>query len=183
MVIKPFPDNDINRDEAIYVREIQEFLRTLELSRNNRSSVPVDGIYGPMTTAAVENFQRQYNLQITGVVDRQTYYKIVDEYNDLLARAFNPTAIDAFSPQDGYIIRPGDTGDAVVFLNTMLRTVSVLFQNVPRPEGYDTYSETTESAVKAMQKILGLPATGVVNRLTWNGITNLYNDLVKDLQR
>ena len=183
MIIKPFPENDITREEAIYIREIQEFLRTLEISRNGRSSVPVDGIYGPMTTEAVESFQRQYNLPVTGIVDRKTYYKIAEEYNSLLARAFNPVAIEAFLPRDGYIIRPGDTGDAVIFLNTMLTAISALFQNVPRPEALDTNSGTTESAVKAIQTILGLPATGVVNRLTWNGITNLYNDLVRDLSR
>lgn len=183
MIIKSFPQNDITRDEAIYIREIQEFLRTLEISRNGRSSVPVDGIYGPMTTEAVENFQQRYNLPITGIVDRNTYYKIAEEYNSLLARAFNPVAIEAFLPRDGYIIRPGDTGDAVIFLNTMLMAISALFQNVPRPEALDTYSGTTESAVKAIQTILGLPATRVVNRLTWNGITNLYNDLVRDLSR
>ncbi len=183
MIFKPFPDNDITRDEALYVREIQELLRTLELSRDGSSSVPVDGIYGPMTTAAVENFQREHNLTVTGIVDRNTYYKIVEEYNSLLGRAFDPVPIEAFSPQDGYIIRPGDTGDAVVFLNLMLGAISDLFRNVPRPDPLTAYSESTEAAVRAMQTILGLPATGLVNRLTWNGITNIYNDLVKDLSR
>ncbi len=183
MTYKPFPDNDITRDEALYIREIQNLLRALELSQTGSSSVPVDGIYGPMTTAAVENFQRQENLPVTGIVDRNTYYRIVEQYNALLGREFFTVPIEAFSPEEGYQIRPGDTGDAVIFLNVMLQGIADLFRNVPRPSSIDSYSDTTEAAVRTLQSIFRLPATGIVNRQTWNGIANLYNDLVNRLRR
>ncbi len=178
MIKIPFPDNDITGDdEKLYVAEIQEKLLALELAINGFSQVPVDGIYGPMTTAAVERFQRQYRLPVTGTVDRQTYYRLVEEYNRLLARTVTVIPINAFRSVSGYMLRNGDTGDVVYFLNIMINTLSNFFKNIPPVPLDDTYGEATQAAVTALQKIIGLPPTGVVNLQTWNRITALYNDL------
>ncbi len=177
MIFKPFPNNDITQDEHIYVAEIQEKLRLLELAANGTSSVPVDGIYGPMTTAAVERFQRSNALPITGVMDRDTYYALVEAYNTLLARQFTVRAIDGFSPADGTALRVGESGDSVSFLHIMLKRLSSLFQNVPPPANGDTYDNSTEASVRSLQSVFGLPPTGIVNRQTWNRITELYNDI------
>ncbi len=181
MIFKPFPDNDITQEDKLYIAEIQEKLRALELAANGSSAVPVDGIYGPMTTEAVKRFQTRYGLPSTGVMDRDTYYRLVEVYNSLLANQQNTIAIDGFIPINGTAIRLGDTGDTAYFLNVMLRSVAAVFKNIPAPAVTDTYSPQTEAAVRALQTTFGLPATGVTNRNTWNRITNLYNDLVQDL--
>ncbi len=181
MIRLPFPDNDITLEDAIYIAEIQEKLRALELQESGESSVPVDGIYGPMTTAAVSRFQQRYGLPVTGIVDRNTYYKLVEEYNRFLGRYVTAVPIQGFLPLDGSIIRPGDTGNAVSFLNIMLAAIGTVFHNIPITEKNDQYSSTTEGAVRALQEIFNLPITGLVNRQTWNRITDLYNDLVQDL--
>ncbi len=181
MIFKPFPDNDITVDDKLYIAEIQEKLRALELAANGSSGVPVDGIYGPMTTDAVKRFQTRYGLPPTGVMDRDTYYRLVDIYNSLLANRQNTVTIDGFIPSDGIAIRPEDAGDAAYFLNIMLRSIAAIFKNIPAPAVTDTYSPQTEAAVRALQTTFGLPATGITNRNTWNRITDLYNDLVQDL--
>ena len=181
MIRLPFPDNDITLEDAIYIAEIQEKLRALELQENGESGVPVDGIYGPKTTEAVEKFQQRYGLPVTGIVDRNTYYKLVEEYNRFLGRYVTAVPIQGFLPMDGSIIRPGETGNAVSFLNIMLATIATVFRNVPITEKNDRYSDTTEAAVRALQTVFNLPVTGLVNRQTWNRITDLYNDLVQDL--
>lgn len=181
MIFKPFPDNDITREDKLYIAEIQEKLRALELADSGASPVPVDGIYGPMTTAAVERFQRRYGLPVTGIVNRETYYKLVEEYNSLLAKNVSISYINGFQPVDGTAMRPGDTGDGTFFLNIMLRKIASVFQNIPLPLAENVYSSTTEAAVRALQTTLGLPATGIVNRQTWNRITDLYNDLTQNV--
>lgn len=42
------------------------------LERNGFDPGPIDGAYGPMTRAAVEQFQQQYDLPVTGLAGPQT---------------------------------------------------------------------------------------------------------------
>ena len=180
MIFPPFPDNDITIDERIYIEEIQEFLRAYEIQQTGTSSVPVDGIFDSMTTAATKNFQRQNGLSETGVVDRETFAKMVKINNRLFNRQVLTVPIHTFPLQSGYIMRQGDRNNTVFFLNIMLNYIASVFRNIPLPVREETYSETTAAAVRALQRGFGLAATGLTNRQTWNGITNLYNDLVQD---
>lgn len=181
MIFKPFPDNDITKEERIYVQEIQQMLRDLEIGRNGVSDVPIDGIFGPATTQAVENFQRAYGLPITGTVDRNTYDRLVEANNTYKEKNRMVIPIFAFRPVDGVALRVGDIEDAVYFLNIMLRSIATVFKNIPFPTVNAEYTESTADAVRAMQRIIGLPVTGITDRRTWNRITALYNDLVYDL--
>lgn len=181
MIFKPFPDNDITLEDRLFVEEIQEMLRRLELEQNGASSVPTDGIYGPKTTEAVKNFQRAQGLPITGITDRNTYYRLVEAYNALLAKNVEVTPIYAFRPTDGTALRLGDTGDAVFFLNIMLSAIAKVFKNIPLPVVGNRYTEETAASVRALQQVIGLSPTGITDRRTWNRITALYNDLVYDL--
>ena len=62
------------------VRQMQEQL--LRISQNYPAIPPVvpDGVYGERTQAAVEEFQRVFNLPVTGIVDYATWYKISQIY-------------------------------------------------------------------------------------------------------
>lgn len=182
MIFIPFKDNDISGDEKkIYTEEIQELLRELEIAEKGASDISVDGIFGPVTAAAVGAFQKQYGLPITNTVDRATFYKIIEQYNYYVARNVFTVPIKAFPSGKGYMLRAGNAGDIVYFLNIMLRTIAKIFSNIPTPEVNDTYSSGTQAAVSAMQTVMGIPATGVTNRQTWNGIANLYNDIGENI--
>ena len=181
MIFKPFPDNDITKEERMYIEEIQQLLRRLEIERDGASNVPVDGVFGPATTLAVENFQRAYGLPITGTVDRNTYDRLIEADSVLTEKNTAVIPIFAFRPQDNVALRVGDIEDAVYFLNIMLRSIATLFKNIPFPTVNAEYTESTADSIRAMQRIIGLPITGVTDRRTWNRITALYNDLVYDL--
>ena len=45
--------------------------------------VPVDGMFGPRTTTAVQMFQYLYDLTIDGVIGSKTWDAIVNERNSL----------------------------------------------------------------------------------------------------
>ena len=59
-------------------------VRTIQVQLNRISTnypaipkiVPANGIYGESTTAAVNTFQSVFNLPVTGVVNKATWYKI-----------------------------------------------------------------------------------------------------------
>ena len=58
------------------VRQIQEQLNTIAGSYPALPNVTADGIYGEATQNAVREFQRVFNLPVTGVVDYPTWYEI-----------------------------------------------------------------------------------------------------------
>jgi peptidoglycan hydrolase-like protein with peptidoglycan-binding domain len=178
MIFVPFPDNDITDEEKkLYIREIQEILRSLEIAQNGCSDVPIDGIFGPKTGEAVMAFQRAHGLAPTGVVDRVTFYRLVEEYSALAVKDVLTLPIKGFPTKPGFAFRRGDTGDGVAFLNIMLRTLSNTFSNIPTPSETADYTEETAAAVSVLQTVMGLAPTGVTNRRTWNGITGIYNDM------
>ncbi len=178
MIFVPFPDNDITDEEKkLYIREIQELLRSMEIARNGYSDIPVDGIFGQKTDEAVKAFQKAHGLAPTGVVDRVTFYRIVEEYSVLAAKSLLTIPIKGFPTKAGFAFRLGDAGDGVAFLNIMLRTLSDTFCNIPAPPQTREYTEATAAAVNILQTVLGFAPTGVTNRQTWNGITGMYNDL------
>lgn len=62
------------------VRQMQEQLARISQSYPAIPTIAADGIYGERTRQAVEDFQRIFNLPVTGVVDFATWYKISQIY-------------------------------------------------------------------------------------------------------
>lgn len=62
------------------VLQMQEQLARISQAYPAISTITADGIYGPLTEAAVEQFQRIFGLTVTGVVDFKTWYKISEIY-------------------------------------------------------------------------------------------------------
>ena len=62
------------------VRQLQEQLDRISRSYPALPSVTADGIYGESTRRAVEEFQRVFNLPVTGIVDYPTWYRISGIY-------------------------------------------------------------------------------------------------------
>jgi peptidoglycan hydrolase-like protein with peptidoglycan-binding domain len=66
------------------IRQVQE-----KLQEEGHNPGPIDGNWGPQTQAAVEEFQREQDLQVTGKLDRQTLEELgVDE--EIVERAGEP---------------------------------------------------------------------------------------------
>lgn len=62
------------------VEQLQEQLNAIRQGYPALPAVTVDGIYGEGTQRAVRDFQRIFNLPITGIVDYPTWYKIQEIY-------------------------------------------------------------------------------------------------------
>ena len=62
------------------VRTIQNQLNRISDVYTAIPKVAVDGNYGPQTAEAVRAFQRIFDLPVTGVVDRPTWYRISNIY-------------------------------------------------------------------------------------------------------
>lgn len=62
------------------VRQMQEQLARISRTYSAIPTIAADGSYGASTEAAVREFQRIFNLPVTGVVDYPTWYKISEVY-------------------------------------------------------------------------------------------------------
>lgn len=63
-----------------YVFRLQEYLRKVAAVNINIPQIALDGIFGSETKRAVMSFQKEYGLDITGIVDDQTWDKLYNEY-------------------------------------------------------------------------------------------------------
>lgn len=62
------------------VKTIQEQLNKIATAYPAIPKLNVDGIFGPKTAESVKKFQSIFNLPVTGIVDRATWYKISQIY-------------------------------------------------------------------------------------------------------
>lgn len=76
-----WPGYDLNQGaRGPKVQQMQEQLNVIAGSYPALPRIAADGIYGPMTEAAVRRFQSIFGLPVTGVVDYVTWYKISQIY-------------------------------------------------------------------------------------------------------
>lgn len=159
-----------------YVRIIQFFLNFIASFDSSLPPVAQDGIFGSGTQEAVRAFQSQNGLSVTGVVDRETWDAIVNDYDGILKSL--PYEFQSYSALlfPGYTLVDGATGKTVEQMQTYLATISQNIDAVPPVTVDGVFGEQTQAAVKAVQSLYGIPVTGAVGPLTWNAIVELYND-------
>lgn len=73
----------------------------------------------------------------------------------------------------------GSTGADVRTIQSQLNTISDTYSLIPKLAVDGIYGRNTESAVKTFQKIFGLSQSGVVDRPTWNKISEIYVAVTK----
>ena len=130
---------------------------------------PTSGGFFAKTQAAVEKFQRDRNLPVTGIVDAATWaalgVKTAAELKALPTSADETaTAANTQIAKRLPVIKPGDDSTAVKRLQVLL--------GVKPASG--RYLTLTRAAVEAVQKAAGVKVTGTVNNKTWSalGITS-----------
>jgi peptidoglycan hydrolase-like protein with peptidoglycan-binding domain len=118
-----------------------ENVRTIQYLINARgAALTVDGIYGPLTAAAVQAFQSTVGLAADGIVGDATWGALLMQ------------------------LEPGNTGPAVSAAQSQLNIRSSLVTVS------GTFDAATRSAVQQFQTPIGLNADGVVDWYTWHAI-------------
>lgn len=144
---------------------------------------PVNGVYSRSTQDAVEEFQRVFNLPVTGVVDKSTWYQIsyiyvsVKKISELDSEGVSQEEISRQYPNQ--LVR-GGTGVGVRSMQYFLAVIAQFYDSVPPFAVSGIFDPATEEAVKAFQKTFGLPATGIVDNRTWTDIYRAYRGIVAD---
>ena len=143
------------------------------------SVYPINGIFDRNMEAAVREFQRVFNLPVTGVIDRDTWYKIAYFYNGV-KRTAELQSEGIISPRDyakfAGTLKPGDNSVRVLVLQYIIDTINKYDPDIPPVKIDMDYGPNTRRAVTAFQKKYNLPQTGIVDEATWNMFVRIGND-------
>lgn len=157
-------------DTGEQVRVIQYWLGWAAAFFETIPFVPADGVYGESTTNAVMQFQKQFGLPQTGVVNKETWNELYRVYAGILAD--NREEIDtSFLHSIQMPLRMGDSGESVKMLQTKLNTLKKIYPEIPTVLETGTYGQKTRLGVMAVQRRNHLPPTGIVDQATWNVIS------------
>ena len=158
------------------IRQLQRYLRTLHYFDNAGGRVPLDGIFDDATEAALRAFQEAAGLSVTGRADLETWERLFAAYSASVEAKRPPERIAHF-PQipENYSIEVGETQFLVSIIQNALQELAIIYEGLEAVPLSGIYDEATAAAVRAFQKIHGLPATGAVDRATWNAIAIAYN--------
>lgn len=174
---RQFPETLSLGDQNTGVALLQYYLDFLSAYYDSIPPLESDGIFGESTRNAVYAAQAVFGLPVDGVVGEQTWNAIVDAYYGIVRRIPVSYVEGNTIPFGGEVLRQGSESESVRVLQSYLDFIAGYFPEIPAvtPTGY--FGPRTEASVRAFQEVVGLPASGIVNAVTWGEITDLYSDL------
>ena len=157
------------------VEQVQFWLNTLAQYESALPSLSVDGRYGAATASAVRAFQRRYGLTVDGVVGRETWNAIYNEFRSIQSDNGTPNAYP------GTALREGASGQNVRLVQFWLKIAHTVYSRLNDLTVDGKFGAATTAAVKRFQTYFGLTSDGVVGRTTWNKLYEVYNDIANKL--
>lgn len=159
--------------------------RDLRRIRQNYPAIPnittTLGIYDSETEEAVRKFQQIFDLPVTGIVDKATWYKIkyiytsVKKLSDLYSEGLSESDV-TFLYTDK--LEYGDTGIEVEYIHYFLDAIAFLDKDIPRLPTNSIYNNNTITMVKAFQEKYNLPVTGVFTYTDWQLLKKVYRNIL-----
>jgi len=163
------------------VRLMQRYLNRIRVNFPAIPSIPnPNGMFGPETTNAVRIFQRTFSMPQTGVIDRGTWFRIVQLYvsvTGLASMNSEGEIIGIGETPPNVVIREGATGTNVVKLQFLLNYISQFYSTVLPVIQDGVFRNTTTQSVRAFQSTFGLASDGIVGPLTWNMLYDVFRGI------
>jgi peptidoglycan hydrolase-like protein with peptidoglycan-binding domain len=129
-------------DDIFPVRPLQQLLR----ARNH--PVAVDGIFGPLTEAAVKAFQQSNGLTADGIVGPITWPKLIVQ------------------------VKKGSTGDAVRGVQEVMKFHDQSDGEGPGVQVDGIFGLRTDAFVRGFQTAVGTASDGIVGPITWRALVS-----------
>jgi peptidoglycan hydrolase-like protein with peptidoglycan-binding domain len=125
------------------IRSLQYLLR-----QHGHGEVVVDGIFGPITAAAVRAFQQSRGLAVDGIVGNETWPAILVQ------------------------VRQGSQGDAVRGVQSQFQARNGSGDPAQGLQVDGIFGPKTDATVRGFQQAAGLDVDGIVGPFTWNALVN-----------
>ena len=161
-------------EERNAILQIQRILRDLEFRDTGSSKIRLTGSYDAETRQGVKDFQKKYDLPITGVVDHTTWQVLhavnkAQRDGEALARA-----VYLLPRQEDYSLYPGLRDDAVYIIQYMLNTIGQEYDEIPRLDYTGVYDAPTENATREFQRRQLIEPDGILSPATFNRLADEY---------
>lgn len=157
------------------VLAIQNALNTISQQFSVIPVVVVDGMFGTGTRNAVIAFQRQFDLTPDGIVGPATWNLILTTANKI-DEGDEPSS--SLPPFPGTALRLGSRGNDVQLIQERLKAISIYYTAIPDTVADGIFGAGTEASVIAFQRLMGIPADGIVGQQTWYLINQTYTELI-----
>ncbi len=156
------------------VLRVQQALNNVSTQYPGIPLVVEDGFYGSATAAAVRAFQRQFGLDVDGIVGVSTWNKLF-ETSALIDAGEEPG--EEMPPYPGTVLKNGSRGNAVRLMQKRLKAISIYYPNIPDIDADGIFGPATTAAVIAFQQMMGIPADGIIGQQTWELINTVFDEL------
>ena len=71
----------------------------------------------------------------------------------------------------------GSSGEDVALLQTYLNVVAQVYTEIPQISVSGNFDAATQNAVRIFQRVFGIPESGIVGPVTWDILTEKYNEI------
>ena len=159
------------------VRGLQYMLRRLAEEYPFLPKLAGDGIFGEETLEAVMLFQREFYPPVTGVVDLGTWNAIRARWYDTERRIAPPRPLRAF-PGERRRAEPGEEREFLILPQAMFQVLGRHLAGVLPHPADGVHGAASVANVRWLQRAAGLEETGVLDRLTWDALSRLYEVFV-----
>lgn len=174
----PFSDRLAEGDSGVPVRTLQYYLSIIAYFNGALAPVPLTDTFDSATVDAVRRFQEFYGLEVTGIVDIDTWNVIQRIYSETVASLPPNYAGNNAKLYPGYFLTKGIRNEDVTDLQEYLLKISENISEIPAVSVTGYFGDRTEAAVKEFQRLFGLEETGAVGPVTWALIAREYDGLV-----
>ncbi len=182
-----YPGNPLRAgSQGAPVRTVQEQLNRIAINYPSIPFISVDGVFGESTERSVKQFQRIFNLTPDGIVGKATWYAISRVYvavKNLAELTSEGERVDyAAQEYPGRPVRLGDRSVEVLEIQLYLSTIA-LYNNEVKTVAIDgVFGESTLNSVVSFQRAYGLDPDGIVGRVTWDRIVDVYNGIKENVE-
>lgn len=154
-------------DAGILVKGLHYYLNVISFFDNELPMLEVGDVFSDNTKNMVMNFQRKYNIPVTGVVDSNTWRKIRDVYFSTLNNI--PSEYVEYHEEfyPGRVMSLGMRGEDVSRLQNFLYIICEKFKNIPGVRVNGIYDDLTKRSVSTLQKLFDLDVNGVAGPIFW----------------
>ena len=168
------------------VKSLQIYLNRISRNYPAIPKIPAaDGIFDDATRQAVRTFQQVFGLEVTGIVEQSTWYRITNIYTAVKRIAeldSEGVRLEEVTPSFTEDLSIGMQSDEVKILQYYLAVIGAYYAAVQPVEITGYFGEMTEKSVKSFQRVFGLPQTGMVDRATRNDLYRAYRGIAESVK-